>query len=117
MTDKASARPTGVLLDTAQGGGQEAYVLLPEESEDPGAGFVSEYEKAHPLVMPKGLTQVSSRANCTVSGCGLEVLCAPMSMTAGWLGLNAHRADGTRMHCRKDATLITDAFCLGALSL
>jgi hypothetical protein len=49
-----------MMLDTAQGGGQEAYVLLPEESEDPGAGFLSEYEKVHPLVMPKGLTQVSA---------------------------------------------------------
>lgn len=36
--------------------GDAAY-LIPEDSED-AANYVSEYEKAHPLVVPKALSQV-----------------------------------------------------------
>jgi hypothetical protein len=45
---------------TATAGGDAAY-LLPEDSAD-AANYVSEYEKAHPLVMPKALSQVRSSA-------------------------------------------------------
>jgi hypothetical protein len=38
--------------------GAEGAHLLPEDSED-GNNFVSGYEKAHPLVVPKALSQVS----------------------------------------------------------
>lgn len=41
----------------AGGSKAEASYLLPEDSED-GNNFVSEYEKAHPLVVPKALSQV-----------------------------------------------------------
>jgi WD40 repeat protein len=55
VTSTSTGKPT-----TAAASGDAAY-LLPEDSED-AANYVSEYEKAHPLVMPKALSQVSSTA-------------------------------------------------------
>ncbi|WIA17403.1 hypothetical protein OEZ85_014259 [Tetradesmus obliquus] len=49
-TGKASAAAAAAATS-----GDAAY-LLPEDSED-AANYVSEYEKAHPLVMPKALSQ------------------------------------------------------------
>jgi WD40 repeat protein len=48
---------------TAAASGDAAY-LLPEDSAD-AANYVSEYEKAHPLVMPKALSQVRSTGTTT----------------------------------------------------
>lgn len=47
----------------ASGAKGEASYLLAEDSED-GGSFVSEYEKAHPLVVPKALTQARARNAC-----------------------------------------------------
>lgn len=63
-TGKASAAAA------AATSGDAAY-LLPEDSED-AANYVSEYEKAHPLVMPKALSQVRA-AKCTARQ---AVICA-----------------------------------------
>jgi hypothetical protein len=54
------------------GGGGEGAAggLLPEDSEEHAAAFVSEYEKAHPLQVPKGLTQVSGDPRGGMGGGG-----------------------------------------------
>jgi hypothetical protein len=43
--------------------GEAAAGLLPEHSDD-GNTFVSEYEKAHPLIVPSALSQVGSAHGC-----------------------------------------------------
>jgi hypothetical protein len=48
---------TGKPSSAAAAASGDAAYLLPEDSED-AANYVSEYEKAHPLVMPKALSQV-----------------------------------------------------------
>lgn len=51
----AAVRPQSASATT--GAGDAAY-LVPEDSDEAG-GIVSEYEKAHPLVAPKSLSQVT----------------------------------------------------------
>lgn len=56
-------RPTEQTVPAAVAGGRAASVsaadvLLGEDSEDVAGSNVSEYEKVHPLVMPKSLGQV-----------------------------------------------------------
>lgn len=57
VASKAATAAAGTSGQAAGGNKTEASYLLPEDSED-GNNFVSEYEKAHPLVVPKALTQV-----------------------------------------------------------
>jgi WD40 repeat protein len=57
VTSTSTGKPS-----TAAASGDAAY-LLPEDSAD-AANYVSEYEKARPLVMPKALSQVRSTTTC-----------------------------------------------------
>jgi len=50
-------RSTAVTGSTGKAQAESSY-LLPEDSAD-GNNFVSEFEKAHPLVVPKALSQVN----------------------------------------------------------
>jgi hypothetical protein len=67
---KASAA-AGSGKHAADGTNTEASYLLPEDSED-GNNFVSEFEKAHPLVAPKALSQVRCTA-CVVQHINVNV--------------------------------------------
>ena len=74
----AAAAAAGNGGQAAAGTKQEASYMLPEDSED-GNNTVSEYEKAHPLVVPKALTQVCcgrklhQHEQCKYHGVGLFV--------------------------------------------
>lgn len=50
-------------MSASLGSGADAAYLLPEDSDEAG-NFVSEYEKAHPLITPKALSQVRSAMGC-----------------------------------------------------
>jgi hypothetical protein len=62
-SSKASAGAAAAGGSRKGGSGAEGAYLLPKDSED-GNNFVSEYENAHPLVVPKALSQVSLSCGC-----------------------------------------------------
>jgi hypothetical protein len=74
----------------------EAAYLLPEDSED-AANYVSEYEKAHPLVMPKALSQVRSLQDSQNGTPVHSSLLEHVAVVRLWLTL--WRSQNLSLHC------------------